>query len=213
MSANASPTSCLARPVKILIAADLHPQHNFIMQRKRGLLSGLRDHTVEFMDILDFNGNQQEAAELQVLMTDSRMRRDYFDRQDLRDLNRRFLAQVLSKDWQVLWLCTIAHFSHFLLPPTLRTLRARGRVIGFMGDDELLFDFNRFWCPLFDAVVGYTEREVKAYREWCSAAHLLPIGVPLVDPAPAEAGSGGVVFVGEPVAWHSWARRQLSRIP
>jgi hypothetical protein len=193
----------------ILIAANLHPQHNFTMERQAGVRQGLSDHRLQFMDILDFWGDPDRAIEMEEAIANPERRARFFNQADVLELNQLFLDRVGSYQWDWLWLCTVSHFAQFLLPQTIRQLRKWGRVIAFMGDDELYFDTNRFWCPLFDAVVGYTEREVAGYTRWNAQSYYLPIGVPLIDPPPVKKEFDGIVFVGRPYGSRAKTLEQL----
>lgn len=189
-----------SRKPRILFAANLHPAYNFMMQRYESIIRALEDYQVEFIDIFDFFNDYEQALKLESLCFSGEDLHSYFDNIDVINLNRHFLNHIRSYEWDILCLCTISHYSFFLLPSTLRELSAGDKlVIGFLGDDETMFSKHQFWVGLFDAVVTYTEYEAQKYQQINEYTYLLPIGVglsPAWDHKPAK--EIDVIFVGRP---------------
>jgi hypothetical protein len=185
---------------RILFAANLYPEHNFMMQRYESIVAALEGYDVTFIDILDFFGDHERAMELERMCFDGKRLRRFFDEADIVDLNRNFLNHVLSYEWDILCLCTISHYSYFLLPDTLRALsQERKLVVGFFGDDETMLSSHKFWVRLFDAVVAYSEHEVRQYQQWNSYTYLLPIGLGKLPDVPQDREKDiDVIFVGRP---------------
>ncbi len=187
---------------KILIAtADLHPEGYFMNQRYPAIVKALDGCEVSFINLFDFYRDPAKALEL-ASFSGAKLS-SYFDHADLIKLNTLFLDHVLSYEWDILCLCSISHYSLYVLPDTIRKLKGEGRLVTcFFGDDEFTFAHNKFWPRLFDAVVAYTEKEVKQYQRWNPYTYLLPVGMPVdIDPSSLELSDSrdiDVLFVGRP---------------
>ncbi|MGC9521716.1 MAG: glycosyltransferase family protein [Anaerolineae bacterium] len=201
----------VARP-RLLFAADLHPDHNFMMQRHSSIVSALSDYEIEFIDIFGFLG-EDDAYALESRCTDATYMREYFGSADLPALNRTFRSRLARHHWDILCLCTISHFSYYLLPETIRSLsREKGTVVGFFGDDETMFAEHKFWVGMFDAVVAYTEAEVRRYQCWNPFTYLLPIGMGKQLSIPEHSTQDiDVIFVGRPYGIRAALVRKLKR--
>jgi glycosyltransferase involved in cell wall biosynthesis len=183
---------------KYLIATNLHPEHYFMNQRYPGMVKALDKSRVNFIDIFDFYNDPEKAQQLENLCFDALKLRSYFNRANIAKLNNLFLEHALSYDWDILCLCSMSHYGLYILPDTIRKLSQRGLVVGFFGDDEFNFKYNRFWPRLFDAVVAYTEKEVKLYQRWNPYTYLLPVGVDSEGLELADVRGTDVMFVGSP---------------
>lgn len=171
-----------------------------MMQRHASILTAFHGYHVEFIDIFDFFNNYEHAMTLESRCFDGNYLQEYFNDIDIVTLNASFLDHILSYEWDILLLCTVSHYSYFLLPSTLQALKETNKfVVGFLGDDETMFHRNKFWVGLFDAIIAYSENEVKQYQQWNQFTYLLPIGIgELPQIVYTKKKTIDVIFVGRP---------------
>lgn len=91
----------------------------------------------------------------------------------------------------------------YYTPSLTELLRASRIVVGcVLGDDEFLYNKNKYYLPLFDFVVAYTHKEYLLYKKYKQNTILLPIGVHIDESCEVELGSDtnrvDVVFIGRP---------------
>lgn len=149
----------MSGPAGILLACDTLPENPWARDRLPAIRAALagRPHTIT--DIYDF-GSLAAAHRLHRTKA-----RDGFPAHRIPELNRLFRDRVLASGCRIVVLGTADNFTHFLLPATLRELRAAGCfTIGILGDDEFTFERNWPYAFLFDRVVAYVRPMVDRYN-------------------------------------------------
>jgi hypothetical protein len=143
----------------ILLACDTLPENPWARDRLPAIRAALAGRRHEIVDIYDF-GSVAAAHRLHRAQA-----RGGFPARRIPDLNRRFRDRVLASGCRLAILGTADNFTHFLLPETLRELRAAGCfVVGILGDDEFTYDRNWPYVFLFDRVVAYVRPMVDRYN-------------------------------------------------
>lgn len=160
----------MSGPAGILLACDTLPENPWARDRLPAIRAALAGRRHVITDIYDF-GSLAAAYRLHRAKA-----RGCFPARRLLELNRVFRDRVLASGCKIVVLGTADNFTHFLLPATLRELRAAGCfTVGILGDDEFTFDRNWPYVFLFDRVVAYVRPMVDRYnalRPGC--CHYLP---------------------------------------
>ncbi len=127
----------MSGPPGILLACDTLPENPWARDRLPAIRAALAGRRHVITDIYDF-GSLAEAHRLHRAKA-----RGGFPACRLPELNRIFRDRVLASGCRIVVLGTADNFTHFLLPETLRELRAAGcYTVGILGDDEFTFDRN-----------------------------------------------------------------------
>lgn len=149
----------MSEPAGILLACDTLPENPWARDRLPAIRAALAGRRHEIVDIYDF-GSLAEAHRLHRAKA-----RGGFPAHRILELNRIFRDRVLASGCRIVVLGTADNFTHFLLPETLRELRAAGCfTVGILGDDEFTFDRNWPYVFLFDRVVAYVRLMVDRYH-------------------------------------------------
>lgn len=154
----------------ILLACDTLPENPWSRDRLPAIRAALAGRRHEIIDIYDF-GSVEDAHRIHRARA-----RDCFADEELPRLNRSFRDRVLASNCRIVLLGTVDNFQNYLLPATIRDLRAAGCiVVGILGDDEFNFDRNWPYVFLFDRVVAYVKDVVDRYDALRpGACHYLP---------------------------------------
>lgn len=143
----------------ILLACDTLPENPWARDRLPAIRAALAGRRHEICDIYDF-GSVEAAHHAHRV-------KGYgcFPARRLSRINRVFQERVRASGCKIVVLGTVDNYSLFLLPETVRSLRAEGYfLVGFLGDDEFNFDRNWPYVFLFDMVVAYVRPLVDRYN-------------------------------------------------
>jgi len=140
--------------MKFLIAGNTLPGGTFDRDKIPAIRKALAGKEHKIIDLLSFN-NDKEAHS--ILRGDIK---GWFAKQDLKELNRKFIQRVQAFKPDILVLGSIDMVSLFMFPETIKRLRWDMSVVCLFGDDEFMLNRHAHWVGRFDKNI--------AAVKWCA---------------------------------------------
>jgi len=158
--------------MKFLIAGDTLPGGTFDRDKIPAIRKALAGKEHEIIDLLSFNSDKEAHS---ILRGDIK---GWFAKQDLKELNRKFINRIEAFNPDILVLGSIDMVSLFMFPETIKRLRWDMAVVCLFGDDEFMLNRHAHWVGRFDKNI--------AYVKWCAdyynnivpgSTYYMPVGV------------------------------------